>query len=595
MTDENNEPVPVTDSAFIMPAGDVTLSAVIVRLYGVTINITEGSAYGTLTADRTLAAQGDTVTLTVVPAAKYMPVINEETGMPVTVTGSDGENVWVHEDIVWIDEEPTPVPNTYMFTMPASNVTVSAAFVEAAYGINVTYVMEDEFYPSQNGSLAVTADGEPVTKVQGRYLANPDQEIAVTVSPAPEYALVEITGTYDNNYQNISGAALALTQDTSGPNRWTFTMPDGWPYLEARMRKLPVVTFMDGETEYASIPTDETGYVTPPADPTKEGWQFAAWHQVVDGEVSETPFNFNAEITEDITLKAVFDPMYTVTVDDADGGTVTADPETAVAGKAIALDIQPATGYVLTLLSLSDEFGNPATDSNGSPVTVEDEAFIMPANNVIVSAIFDLVSYSIDTHITGEGDVTAYVDGSFANKANYQDTVTLAVEPAEGYMLTSLTCSVDGGDAVAIENGQFTMPAGIVTVTAVFCPVFGDPDFTMPTALTTIEESAFEDLTNMKVVDASNVTTIGKWAFKGCTGLTQIRLDRDCDIDDLAFSGCGTVYVYAPADGETQAYCSKTTNPCVFVETDETLSSITGQEGPVYEFPSGSTLPSILP
>jgi hypothetical protein len=99
----------------------------------------------------------------------------------------------------------------------------------------------------------------------------------------------------------------------------------------------------------------------------------------------------------------------------------------------------------------------------------------------------------------------------------------------------------------------------------------------------------------MTVVDAHGVTSVGANAFGGCTGLKQIRLDRDCAIDDLAFSGCGTVYVYAPAGGETQAYCSKTTNPCVFVEIDETLSSSTGQEGPVYQFPSGSTLPSIKP
>ena len=138
-----------------------------------------------------------------------------------------------------------------------------------------------------------------------------------------------------------------------------------------------------------------------------------------------------------------------------------------------------------------------------------------------------------------------------------------------------------------------------ITLRAVFTKItFGTPDFVMPTALTTIEESAFEGDTEISVVDASNVATIGKWAFKDCTGLTQIKLSQHCSIDASAFSGCGTVYVYAPAGGSTQEYCGKTTNPCVFVEkkeTDDTLSSLTGQEGPVYQFPSGSTLPSILP
>ena len=95
-------------------------------------------------------------------------------------------------------------------------------------------------------------------------------------------------------------------------------------------------------------------------------------------------------------------------------------------------------------------------------------------------------------------------------------------------------------------------------------PVFGTATFTMPAALTTIEESAFEDMTAMTSVDASHCATVRKWAFKGCTGLTRLRLSKDCAIDADAFTGCGTVYIFAPAGGSTEAYCNSHEN-CVFV------------------------------
>jgi len=102
------------------------------------------------------------------------------------------------------------------------------------------------------------------------------------------------------------------------------------------------------------------------------------------------------------------------------------------------------------------------------------------------------------------------------------------------------------------------MPDGRVNLGAAFrklsLPAFGTPDFTLPAALKTIEESAFEGMTLMHIVDAGSVTSIGKWAFKD-TGLTQIRLPQNCSIDSTAFTGCGTVYVFAPAGGTTEDWC----------------------------------------
>ena len=85
--------------------------------------------------------------------------------------------------------------------------------------------------------------------------------------------------------------------------------------------------------------------------------------------------------------------------------------------------------------------------------------------------------------------------------------------------------------------------------------------------LTTIEDSAFEGITGMTVVDASHCTKIGKDAFKGCSGLTQIRLPKDCAIHDDAFAGLDRVYVFAPKGGSTEEYCNDPSHDnLVFVE-----------------------------
>jgi hypothetical protein len=89
----------------------------------------------------------------------------------------------------------------------------------------------------------------------------------------------------------------------------------------------------------------------------------------------------------------------------------------------------------------------------------------------------------------------------------------------------------------------------------VIAPEFGDPDFVMPEGLATIEDSAFEGVTSMKAVDARTCTAIGKDAFKG-TGLTRIKLPQECDINDAAFDQDGSIYVYAPSGGKTEAYCA---------------------------------------
>ncbi len=53
-------------------------------------------------------------------------------------------------------------------------------------------------------------------------------------------------------------------------------------------------------------------------------------------------------------------------------------------------------------------------------------------------------------------------------EAKEGEVVTVTAEPDEGYELDELCYMTEGGDPVAVENGEFTMPAADVTVTATF-------------------------------------------------------------------------------------------------------------------------------
>ena len=103
---------------------------------------------------------------------------------------------------------------------------------------------------------------------------------------------------------------------------------------------------------------------------------------------------------------------------------------------------------------------------------------------------------------------------------------------------------------VGDNNHEDTDALGPVEVNLDPEHAFGTPDFVLPAQLDVLDESAFEGVPSLKVVDG--------------TGLEQIRLPKDCEIDPEAF-GEQRICVFAPAGGSTQAFCADHDN-LVFIE-----------------------------
>lgn len=85
-------------------------------------------------------------------------------------------------------------------------------------------------------------------------------------------------------------------------------------------------------------------------------------------------------------------------------------------------------------------------------------------------------TYTVSTDAGRNGDVTVS-----PSRASYGDTVTITVDPDEGYELDELIVTDSDGDEISVRsrgNGRytFTMPRGRVTVEATFVEITEDPD-----------------------------------------------------------------------------------------------------------------------
>ena len=199
--------------------------------------------------------------------------------------------------------------------------------------------------------------------------------------------------------------------------------------------------------------------ITLTATPNK-GYHFKEW-QVISGGVTIKDDKFlmpdsNVEVSAIFEKDAPPVPTeFTITVKTDGNGTASASPDKAVAGTEIRLSATPKTGY---------HFKEWEVISGG--VTIKDDKFLMPNDNVEVKAIFEKDAPPAPTEFTitvTSGD-NGTASASHA-KAVVGTEITLTATPNKGYHFKEWQV-ISGG--VTIKDDKFTMPSANVEVKAIF-------------------------------------------------------------------------------------------------------------------------------
>ena len=334
----------------------------------------------------------------------------------------------------------------------------------------------------KNISVQVTVEGDPQYKVTVQDCENGRVKVVNAAGTAEDGTplffkgeLVMLSIDPDEGYMlstlsvNGNPAAVAVGDDT-----YTFTQPEGDVTITAafEMRNEHTVAFdANGGSEPEDLPEEVTTampakkvlhgseYYLPECEfIAPVGKQFKAWQ--IDG--TEYPVNAPVTVTADITVKALWEDAppapaeYTVTVTTEEGnGTASASHAKAAAGTTITLTATPNEGYHLKEWEVM---------SGG--VTIKDDKFLMPNDNVEVKAIFEKDAPPAPTEHT----VTVTSGGNGAASASPAKAVagaeiTLTAKPDEGYRFKEW--EVMSGN-VTIKDDKFTMPSANVEVRAIF-------------------------------------------------------------------------------------------------------------------------------
>lgn len=248
----------------------------------------------------------------------------------------------------------------------------------------------------------------------------------------------------------------SMTTGKGGVVSCTFTMPDYPVTISAVINPYKQVNISGGVSATdpsTSAIVGSTVTVTPNA--AEEGYELSeVWWMAAEGTTGDTtkhPIKLNGDkyqftmpeynVTVGATFTKIVTPpepeMYYITTAQSSYGTIGADKQQAAKGETVNVTVTTITDYVVSKVYYKNYDG---TVVEQIPAVGGKYSFTMPAYNVEIHAEFTYVppmptTYTVTTNIPTGGSVTA--TPSTGLKLN--DTVTVTVQPYDGYYLKSLT------------------------------------------------------------------------------------------------------------------------------------------------------------
>ena len=339
--------------------------------------------------------------------------------------------------------------------------------------------------PTGENSSGIVFDGTEGT-VYGNVELQKDLEIkSGETLTIPEGSTLDTNGNLTNNGTIIVEKGGNLTGDPGGTvvsaptigiqpasqtvtegNTATFTVAATGENLSYQWQQST-----DNGSKWTNI-TGETNATYTIATTTMDmnGTQYRC---VVENSIDEATSN-----AATLTVTAI--PTYSITMETDGNGIAFASPASAPEGTLITLTAVPNSGYHF------DRFEVVSGD-----ITITNNTFTMPAEDVTVKAVFDRDSSGGAHHPDAGSTTTTSSDryeietpsdvenGSVKvspSKAEKGDTVTVTVTPDDGYQLDKLAVYDEDGDKLDLNDkgdGKFTfqMPKGDVSIEVSFAPI----------------------------------------------------------------------------------------------------------------------------
>lgn len=314
-----------------------------------------------------------------VSARTYTVTFNANGG---TLTGAERTDVTFGQPIE-APTEPTP-PDGYTFagwyyngtawdfetnTMPAGNITLVAQWERESYSV----VFDNDGMKTEYTYLygdTVTKPADPVKEGHsflGWYWNDKEFNFETPVSDDLTLVAMWQKNTYTVTFNANGGTDVApqeveylgTAKEPAAPAREGYAFM-GW-YLNGTQWDFDemsvtsditlvalwseiryTVRFLDGDQLVAALTVTDKGTVTAPALGAREGYTFEGWFN------GETRFDFDAPITDDVTLTAKWSAAeYTVSFETG-GGTAVSDQTVVHGGKISVPQIPEREGYVFT-------------------------------------------------------------------------------------------------------------------------------------------------------------------------------------------------------------------------------------------------------
>lgn len=367
----------------------------------------------------------------------------------IAIVGLDGSKTIV-EPILRTKESKDGI-NYYEFgfTMPTEHVKIDLYTVAKLYRVDVVENLPEAGDYTINGHHS-----------NNLYVPQ-GNDVVIDIAPVPGYYVAEVTACFNDGISIQSIPDAALSEDGT---RYTFPMV-GYD-VTVTITYAPHDYNIDIETSnaltYRPDQAADPDQIIESLDPnyTTKGW---------------IEFVGERNVWKDATNELNQQYKYL-----ANGA--------AVVGERVAFRVVEWTGYHLAELTVTCDDGEVTV-----PVTLKDGIyyFDMPADHVVITAIFAENTYTVFKDAASEAHGTVELNGLRENRipADYKQEVTVTVTPDDGYQVTRIYYVLANGDvldfdAAAYENADvmtdahdtahaitFHMPASDVTVYAEYAPI----------------------------------------------------------------------------------------------------------------------------